>query len=68
MTPRDQIIRELDLASDLTGWSQNYICKQIGKSGDYYTRMKKGARIWPETYEDMSDRLQKLLDERSRAA
>lgn len=57
------ILSEIEAAAETLSKSPSTIGRDVGQGGRFYARLKGGARVWPETADNVREKLAAMLRE-----
>ena len=60
-TDTEQLISEIEAAAAALGLSPSTVGERAGQGGQFYARLKRGARAWPETVKTVRVRIGGML-------
>lgn len=60
MITTEQIIAAIEAKAGETGLKPSTIGERAGQGGQFYSRLKRGARVWPETADAVMKRLEQI--------
>jgi DNA-binding LacI/PurR family transcriptional regulator len=68
MDIRLQLITEIKAKADELGISPSTVGERAGQGGQFYSRLERGCRVWPETAEKVLAALKQMNSSGERAS
>lgn len=58
-----ELLKKIDAASAKLGIKPSTVGERAGQGGQFYARLTRGCRIWPETFDRVVERVDQMLKE-----
>jgi len=60
MISTSHIIAAIEAKADETGLAPSTVGERTGQGGQFYARLKKGSRVWPETAQSVMEKISQI--------
>ena len=63
MSKHPELLAAIEAAASEIGIAPSTVGERAGQGGKFYSRLKSGCRVWPETERQVRERIHEMLTE-----